>query len=136
YPLRKGLGMRTFTSVDSLRDNIVRVLRPMGGAGPYFWVGTHDEGVAVLDLEFRRIRNLSSREPWVWGQVNDILDMESGRAWVATEGGDLIEMVFRGDSLSLGQKIHLEDKKIHRIIRGRSGLIWAATNKGLSPITI
>ncbi len=135
-PVPGGWETRTYTTADSLRDNIVRVLRPLDEQERYFWLGTHEQGPAILDRESRKIHNLPISQPWIWGQINDILPMSRGRAWVATEGGDLIEVLFRADTMNLGQKLHLEDRKIHRIIQGRSGLIWAATSTGLSPITI
>lgn len=132
----EGLSISHFSTADSLRDNIVRVLKPLGKGSDFFWVGTHAAGVAVLELSARKFYNFSSSQVWDGGQVNDILPMEDGRAWVATEKGEMKELFFDGSQIQLGQSIELEDSKIYRLLKGRSGLIWAATNKGLRPLTI
>lgn len=136
YPWAKGGEASVYGMADSLRDNIVRVLKPMDDKGRYYWLGTHERGPAVLDRQDGIILNLSPKTPWTKGQINDILPMESGRAWIGTEGGELIEAFFREDTLSLGHGFLLENKKIYRLIAGRAGLIWAATQQGISPITI
>jgi ligand-binding sensor domain-containing protein len=133
--LRNGrISVKNFTTHDGLPDNIVRVLKPMPGS-TYYWCGTQQGGPALFCNKTRKIVKPFADSVWHWGQINDILPMEKGRAWIATESGYLLE-AFLNDSDKLSVKpTYLEGKKIRQILLGRSGIMWAATSEGMVVLT-
>lgn len=118
-----------FTTAQGLPDNIVRVLRPIPGT-EFTWVGTQEGGLVLYDGRERRLLSPGIRHPWAWGQVNDVLPLSVGEAWVATEEGYLLHVFINDDSLEV-QSFSYDGRKILKLVKDKAGNIWCATNTGL-----
>jgi ligand-binding sensor domain-containing protein len=121
------------TMQQGLADNIVRVLSRIPKSNSY-WLGMQQGGVAIYNTADSKVINPPMAEPWHWGQVNDILPVSPRRAWIATEEGYLLQASLQGDSLHI-EATQLENKRIYKLLCGRSGIIWCATNMGLTLVT-
>ncbi len=126
------LVVHTFTTVNGLPDNIVRTIQPMPD-NTVCWVGTQAGGVAFYCRKTRKVWAPAMDTTWHWGAVNDILPIGRNRAWIATDDGYALE-VYTPDMQHLQIRTirHLEGRKINRLMLGRSGVIWMATNTGIT----
>jgi len=122
------------TMEQGLPDNIVRVLAQQPGSNAC-WLGMQQGGVALCNLAGSAVTVPRIAGGWQWGQVNDIFPISATRLWIATETGYLLEArLYNGDSLAIAPT-RLENKRIYKIFCGRSGIIWCATNQGLTLVT-
>ncbi|WP_276133524.1 sensor histidine kinase [Polluticoccus soli] len=134
--LREGkLQVRNYTMAQGLPDNIVRVIKPIAGTGLY-WCGMQQAGLVLFDGSSRKIIQPHVEQGWQWGQVNDILPVDSTRAWVVTEEGYLLETSFNHATHQLDVVAsHMPGKRLKGLLIGRSGVIRIATNTGLTLVS-
>ncbi|MEA2569063.1 MAG: hypothetical protein QOI24_1064 [Acidobacteriota bacterium] len=101
------------------------------------WIGTEENGAAVLDPATRELRRFAARpiDPnglshyWIYG----FADGAPGELWIATFGGgiDIIDET----SLTIVDRLHsdpylddaLHDDRIGAIFRDRDGVVWIGT---------
>jgi ligand-binding sensor domain-containing protein len=131
---QKKLQINALTDANGLPDNIVRIIKSIPDR-PWFWLGMQQKGVAFYCPERKKVWQPEFSEPWTWGQVNDVLPVEKDRAWVCTEEGYLLELTIRDSTHVDVRSIHLKDKKLKKLVRGRSGILWVATNHGISLVS-
>ncbi|RYD57330.1 MAG: hypothetical protein EOP56_08455 [Sphingobacteriales bacterium] len=128
------LRIESLTDANGLPDNIVRIIRNVPER-KWYWLGMQQKGVAFYCPDQKLVWQPQFSQPWVWGQVNDVLPVEKDRAWACTEEGYLLELTVR-DSTHIDIKpMHLGDKKPKKLVRGRSGILWVATNHGISVVS-
>lgn len=125
---------RVLNTESGLPDNIIRVLKPMPDMG-LTWVGTQSGGPAIYSALNRKAWVPKLDTAWAWGQINDILPMQNGKAWACTEEGYVIELQLKDSTSITTRSIAVPGRKIKKILCGRSGIIWCATNEGLTMIT-
>ena len=125
---------RQYSTAQGLPDNIVKILAHIPRSALY-WCGTQQGGLALFSAADRSIIPLQADSAWSFGQVNDILPLTDTRAWVATEDGYLLEVTRQGANRILIKPLHFEGKRLNKLLRGRSGIIWAATQHGLTSMT-
>jgi ligand-binding sensor domain-containing protein len=133
YDLEKIKNVKHYTTRNGLPDNIVRVLKPFAKEEKV-WLGTQQSGIAIFDKRSRTISTPKYQQPWTWGQINDILVINENKMWVATEEGYALECQYHNDTLKVNA-LQLEGKKISRLTMGKSGIIWCATNQGITMLT-
>lgn len=121
------------TTENGLPDNIVRTIKKIPGTTQY-WIGTQQGGLAIYNWREKEVFVPELDSGWKWGQVNDILPMDATRAWVATESGYMLEVMWRDNKLDVRPHKY-DERKIYSLIAGRSGLIWSATDHGLTLMT-
>lgn len=108
------------------------------------WVGSLHEGVFVLDKE-GDAPAVEVREAGVAGkadvlgntQITSLLEVQAGEMWVATLGQGLVSVdIEHGDSRRIRHvsawPVSLADNALRTLYRDRAGLVWAASNRGLS----
>lgn len=127
------LEFKSFTSSDGLPDNIVRVLQPFKDK-TWIWIGTHQGGLALYCSRSKEVWTPAMREPWQWGQVNDILSMQGSRAWVATEKGFLLEVNLDDNDSMFIYPCYYPGQKLYKLLEGKGGNIFCATDVGLKYI--
>lgn len=128
------LQINNVTTRQGLADNIVRVLKPSPDVTDC-WVGTQEGGISFYCSNSRKVWTPYIDSAWRWGQINDILPMGKGRAWVATEDGYLLELYTRDYDTVYVNAHYFEGRKTKQLLLGRSGVIWCATNTGMTMIT-
>lgn len=133
YFENKQLKVHNFTTEDGLTDNIVRVIKPMPD-NTACWVGTQQGGISFYCRKSRQVWKPVLDSAWRWGQINDILPLRNGKAWVATEEGYLVELTTDDLETVHVRSYRFEGRKINKLILGRSGIVWCATNMGLTMI--
>jgi ligand-binding sensor domain-containing protein len=126
--------VKRIATAEGLPDNIVRVIRRMRGTD-LFWIGMQQGGIALYDAGTRMINNFSGIGAWPYGQVNDILPMGSGHAWIATQNGYLIDARWSNSRSFNTNVFHFPDKSFQKLVCDKSGNIWCASQKGLSMLT-
>lgn len=122
------LHIGTYTSMQGLPDNIIKVIVPAYKPNVY-WVGTQDGGL----VQWNNGRFIKYPGAWPWGEINDIIAMPGNKAWVATASGYLLDVHL--DSSFHVVPCHLDGRKINSITLTQTGNIWCATNKGLTVVT-
>lgn len=122
--------MTAFNTIHGLPDNIVRVVKQIAGTKT-FWIGTQEGGLAILDNNDKHVYRLQAKEPWGYGQVNDILPINTNEAWVATEDGYMVQVLRTGKDSLTATPYHYPGKKLKKLLRDRSDNIWCAANDGL-----
>ncbi|MGM9480092.1 ligand-binding sensor domain-containing protein [Roseateles sp. NT4] len=108
------------------------------------WVGGMHDGVFVLGHE-GEAPAVQVREAGIEGkaevlgnsQITSLLEVQPGEMWVATLGQGLVSFdVERGDSRRIRHvsawPVSLADNALRTLYRDRAGLVWAASNRGLS----
>jgi hypothetical protein len=97
--------------------------------------GTAEHGVGSFRLSATGVREADSTMAlWIWGTVNDLLPISGSQAWACTESGYIVLVDF---SRGTYQEVHqLPGKRIFRLLRDRTGTIWAATSEGLTMLSI
>ncbi|RYE26269.1 MAG: hypothetical protein EOP51_01190 [Sphingobacteriales bacterium] len=129
------VSVKTYTSTDGLPDNIVRVAEPIPTTTLYM-LGTQQGGLAFFCQKSRQVWVPEMDKQWAYGQVNDIIAMDEKRAWVVTEEGYLLEVVIvDADHLTI-KPYFFAGKHFKKIHCGRSGVLWCATDKGLTLIPV
>jgi ligand-binding sensor domain-containing protein len=126
--------IKTFTADQGLQDNIARVVKSAGEPGKY-WIGAQQGGLSLYDSRRHACHKLQIAGGWQWGQVNDILPVSPGKAWVATDDGYLLEVVKTAPDAAIVNSYACPDKKINAMLLDKSGNIWCATTKGISLVT-
>lgn len=126
--------IHTITSADGLPDNIVRVIKPSPD-NAVCWAGTQSGGIGFYNARTRQAWQPLCDSTWIWGQVNDILPLRNGKAWVATDDGYLLEVLTADYKTIRIRSYLLAGKKIKRLHMGRSGVLWCATNMGFTLVT-
>ena len=116
-----------------LPDDIVTVARKIPGSARY-WVGTQQGGVVVYDMVHKAAQTIVAQK-WPYGQVNDILPASARRAWVATQGGYLIEVLLDDCGRAVVHPYLYEGKIFKKLLLDKAGNIWCATNHGLTMMT-
>ncbi|HZE73422.1 MAG TPA: two-component regulator propeller domain-containing protein [Pyrinomonadaceae bacterium] len=129
------LPIRSYTTADGLaRDHIVRIKQDSRG---FLWFCT-SEGLSRYDgyhfVSYGTEQGLPNRI------VNDLLETREGVYWIATNGG----MAIFNPAIIVGQEsatqshftafpINQNERTlaVNKVIEGRSGAIWCATDKGL-----
>lgn len=94
-----------------------------------FWIGTQQGGIAIYDNDKGHIIPLKLNMPWSFGQVNDLLVLNSNYAWAVTDDNFLLELKHNKDSVTITPT--LMPGKPKKIVRDKTGNLWCATNKGL-----
>ncbi len=108
------------------------------------WVGGMHEGVFVLGDE-GEAPAVAVREAGIApkadvlgnSQITSLLEVQPGEMWVATLGQGLVSFdIERGDSRRIRHvsawPVSLADNALRTLYRDRAGLVWAASNRGLS----
>lgn len=121
-------------STDGLTDNITRVLRETPLPGQLL-VGTQEEGIFRYDDQRKKVQALTAGKSWSWGQINDILVVDTTTIWICTEEGYLIECTGWTGVNPDFHPYHYKDEKFQRLLLDRSGNLWAATHDGLLMVT-
>lgn len=98
----------------------------------WYWVGMQSGGVAIFNPATQKEWTPNNDTSWAWGQVNDILPVSDNKAWIATEDGYVIEARITDSTHARYRPFLYNSKKINRLTLGRSGVIWAATNQGVT----
>jgi ligand-binding sensor domain-containing protein len=130
---KTGIDIQSVTTTNGLPDNIVRVIKRVPGTTTY-WVGMQQGGIALLDAGTGKVKLTRSLKTWQWGQVNDILVMNERHAWVGTDDGYLLDVRIHADSIKYTAST-IGGKRINKLHCGRSGMLWSATNQGLTMST-
>jgi len=129
------LTINHFTTENGLADNIVRIVKPMPD-NTACWIGMQDGAIGFYCRKSRQVWMPKMDSSWHWGQINDILPLNGGRAWAATEDGYLVELTADNELGKVYTRAyHFEGLKMRRLILGRSGIVWCGTNAGLTMIT-
>ncbi|MBS1771550.1 MAG: histidine kinase [Bacteroidetes bacterium] len=125
--------VQKLTTVNGLPDNIVCAVKAFRGSNRC-WVGMHDGGVALYDIQKRRILDVHTDSSWHLGAVNDIYPVDENKAWIATDDGYLLEAVITGNVIHI-TPYEFAGKKIKKLLIGRSGVLCCATTEGLTSVT-
>lgn len=128
------LKINTLTTANGLPDNIVTVLKPLPDKIRYL-VGTQNAGLALYNSDTRSVWALKADTAWGWGQINDILPIDNSKAWISTEEGYLLEGTIKDSTHIAIRPFLFNGKKMGRLMLGRSGILWCATNQGLTMIS-
>ncbi|WP_162250821.1 ligand-binding sensor domain-containing diguanylate cyclase [Pelomonas sp. Root1217] len=108
------------------------------------WAGGMHEGVFVLAdegeapaVEMREAGVATNEDLLGNSQITSLLETQPGEMWVATLGQGVVAVdVERRDSRRIRHvpawPVSLADNALRVLYRDRSGLIWAASNRGLS----
>jgi ligand-binding sensor domain-containing protein len=124
-----------FSTANGLPDNIVRVLKRMPDKAEY-WIGMQQGGIAIYNAETRKIHAPYGKDTgWKWGEVNDILPMSDDRAWIATSEGYMLEVQLKDSNGIDTRPYYYPGKNLKRLLLGKSGVIWTATDQGITSIT-
>jgi ligand-binding sensor domain-containing protein len=127
------ISVKPYTTSDGLPDNIVRVAEPIPNTTLYM-LGTQQGGLAFFCQKSRQVWVPESDKKWAYGQVNDIIAMDDKRAWAVTEDGYLLEVrLLDYDHITI-KPYFFAGKHFKKIHCGRSGVLWCATDKGLTLI--
>lgn len=121
-----------YTTANGLPDNIVRVIRPMKNKS-LNWIGTHQGGIAFYCSKSRKVWTPFAENSWQWGQVNDILPIDTTRAWICTEEGYLVDARIDNQG-QLSYRAHKYPQKLYRLLMDKTGNIWCATNSGVKQV--
>ncbi len=116
---------------EGLPDNLIRVVRKLPETD-WCWLGAHEGGVALYHLSDRR--TILPETEWTWGQVNDVMPLNSHEAVAVTEDGFFLELSFQKGKICV-TPTELTDVRPRKLARDASGTIWCATDKGLLRIT-
>ena len=129
--LDKGkLSINHFTTENGLADNIVRIVKPMPD-NTACWIGMQDGAIGFYCRKSRQVWMPKMDSSWHWGQINDILPVRGGKAWVATEEGYLVELTADNELEKIYTRAYrFEGVKMRRLLLGRSGIVWCGTNAG------
>jgi diguanylate cyclase (GGDEF)-like protein len=108
------------------------------------WAGSLHEGVFVLDdagdappVEVHETGVARPADALGNSQITSLLEVQPGEMWVATLGQGLVSVDFEHrDSRRIRHipawPISLSDNALRTLYRDRAGLVWAASNRGLS----
>lgn len=133
--MKKGkIKINAFNTSNGLPDNIVTVLKPLPDRINYI-VGTQSGGLAIYNSEMKKISALKTDSAWAWGQINDILPIDNNKSWIATEDGYLLEATIKDTTRLTIRPFLFNGKRMRKLLLGRSGIIWCATNQGLTMLT-
>jgi len=126
--------VRVIDDTDGLTDNIVRVIKHSGSGSTYI-AGTLDGGISLFDAQADKIIKVKEHSPWAFGQVNDILVINSNKAIASTEEGYIVNISIKKDNDIHYDTLRLQDRKCYRLLLDRSGNVWCATSKGITMLT-
>jgi ligand-binding sensor domain-containing protein len=124
--------VNNITTTEGLPDNIVRVIKRIPGKQSYL-VGTQQGGLALYAPAIRQVHPLEGTS--LWGQINDILLIDNTTAWLATDDGYLVSLRFNDKSVVVSRPYYYPGKSFKKLLLGRSGIVWGATNQGLTMTT-
>ena len=108
------------------------------------WVGSLHEGVFVLAdegnapaVEVREVGVAEKDDLLFNNQISSLLEVQPGEMWVATLGQGAVAVdVERGETRRIRHvpawPVSLADNALRTLYRDRSGLVWVASNRGLS----
>ncbi|HEY8876185.1 MAG TPA: two-component regulator propeller domain-containing protein, partial [Roseateles sp.] len=108
------------------------------------WAGSRHEGVFVLDsegdapaVEVHEAGIADRQDVLRNSQITSLLEVQPGEMWVATLGQGLVSVDFEHrDSRRIRHvpawPVSLSDNAQRTLYRDRAGLVWAASNRGLS----
>lgn len=108
------------------------------------WAGSLHEGVFVLDdageasaVEIHEAGVARNADALGNSQITSLLEVQPGEMWVATLGQGLVSIDFEHrDSRRIRHvpawPVSLSDNALRTLYRDRAGLVWAASNRGLS----
>ncbi|AQG81026.1 hypothetical protein AWR27_17885 [Spirosoma montaniterrae] len=100
------------------------------------WLGTYSDGLWALNLRTRRIRHyLSDDRPGSLAQdhINALFEDAQHRLWVGTNGGGLNRFDRRtGRFVTYTTENGLANNTVKSILQDKRGMLWIATNDGLS----
>lgn len=129
----KKISVKTFTTTDGLPDNIVRVAEAIP-ASTLYMLGTQQGGLAFYCRRSHQVWVPEADKAWSYGQVNDIIAMDRQRTWVVTEDGYLLETRLKDDDHITIKPYFFAGKHFKKILCARSGILWCATDKGITLI--
>jgi ligand-binding sensor domain-containing protein len=72
----KKKNISSFTFKNGLPDNIVRCISPSFTAN-HIWVGTQSKGFYLFDLLQKQLKHDTGKQPWEYGQVNDLKEQQN-----------------------------------------------------------
>jgi len=128
------INIGTYTTRQGLPDNIITVIRCDAGCDNY-WIGTEEGGLALYNSRTSSIMPLKTPARWQYGQVNDILPLKGGRAWIATDQGFLVEAILGSDNTCSIHPFSYPGKVFTRLAIDKAGNIWCGSTHGLSLCT-
>lgn len=108
------------------------------------WAGSLHEGVFVLGnegdgpaVEVRDAGVVGKLDALGNSQITSLLEVQPGEMWVATLGQGLVSVdIEHGESRRIRHvsawPVSLADNALRTLYRDRAGLVWAASNRGLS----
>ena len=124
-----------------------RILQPQALAqdsSGQIWVGTLHEGVFVLGdqgdapaVELRETGVAEKDDQLLNNQISSLLEVQPGEMWVATLGQgavavDIAHRETRRIRHVPAWPVSLADNALRTLYRDRAGLVWVASNRGLS----
>ncbi len=125
-----------------LPDNIVRAIASRPADSGIIWAGMQDGGLLRYPFHSKTADGSTpaATEPirtknWSWGQINDVLPLNSRHAWIATEDGYLVDCQL-SDEYGLQMKPHhFPGKRFRKLLQDVTGSLWCATVEGITMIT-
>jgi diguanylate cyclase (GGDEF)-like protein len=132
---RRAAGARAFELVPLAADVAAEPLALAEDRAGRLWVGTQRHGVFVLEPRegggARPVPGLAQL------QVNTIVEARDGELWFGTASQGIVAHepasgLQRHISNRVALPVSLADNTLHHLFRDRAGLVWAATNRGIS----
>lgn len=123
-----------FSSKNGLPDNIVTIVAPSKQKN-MIWVGMQSKGMVLFDIDKEQIADTLNSSNWIFGQVNDILELKN-ETLVATEQNGIVS--FNKNTRIFTAKV-LKDtifpKRVADLQTDNEGNIWAASENKLVSFT-
>jgi len=128
---------------EGMPDNIIRTIATVSESFRHTWAGMQSGGPLYFEFDWQsdkgeypahdRMLTAWPRD-WQWGQVNDVLPLGPKQAWVATEGGYLVDCRVTDTGFEMSAH-HFPGKRFRKLIQDISGNLWCATVDGITMIT-
>ena len=122
----------SFTSANSIPDNIVRCVYPKNNnSSADYWIGMQDKGIGVfsgLHSDFSSIL-----KDWSYGQVNS-LQPTGNQLWIATEDKGIVTVEFADSTMhkvSQIKNLYKSFPKADNLLADDEGNIWFTSNNQL-----
>ncbi len=101
------------------------------------WVGTQGSGTYTVSADGSAARIIKGTMPFQTADVESLAEAPDGHIWLGTNGLGIFSV--DANTLQITAIRHrsshqesLADDTVQQVFRGRSGLMWAATDNGLS----
>ena len=101
------------------------------------WAGTQGRGTYAISAEGSAAHAVAGTSLFQTADVGSLAESPDGRIWVGTNGLGIFSVDATTGQITLirhrsGHPASLADDAVQQVFRGRSGLMWAATDNGLS----